>query len=149
MLRTMLTRVGRALMMGLAWAAAWIPIGMIGGSLMVGELEPEHIGGPLYTGFVCGAVFSAIAGLASGRRRLAEYSFGRAAVLGAVAGLFTGALPFILGEQHGSDRPQWVLPVIVMSVLSLLGAVSGVASVWVAKAAKDRELHDAGAHVNG
>ena len=50
------TTFSRALMMGLAWAAAWLPVGMIAGALLVGELEPEHIGGPLYAGIPCGAI---------------------------------------------------------------------------------------------
>jgi len=144
-----ITRTGRALLMGLAWAAVWVPAGAVVGSLMVGEMEPEHIGGSLYAGFLCGSVFSAVAGLASGRRRLAEFSYVRAAVLGAAGGLLVGALPFVLGDQHGTDRPLWILPVIVMSVMSLASAVSAVVSVWVARNAPKEESHDAGAHVNG
>ena len=143
-----LTRISRALLMGLAWAAAWLPVSMAGGALMVGELEPEHIGGALYLGFPSGVVFSVLAGLASGRRRLTELSYVRAAGWGAVSGLLIGALPFILGEQHGSDRPLWVLPVMVMSVLSVTGAVSGATSVWVARNAPKESL-DAGTRVNG
>lgn len=62
-MKTWRRRIGRTAMMGLAWAAAWVPVGSLAGWLMVGELEPEWIGGPLYTGFLCGAMFSAVAGL--------------------------------------------------------------------------------------
>lgn len=37
--------------------AAWVPVGSLVGWLMVGELEPEWIGGPMYAGFLCHARF--------------------------------------------------------------------------------------------
>ena len=144
-----LTRISRALLMGLAWAAAWLPVGMVGGALVVGELEPEHIGGPLYAGFLCGSVFSAIAGLASGRRRLTDFSYMRAAAWGAVGGLVVGALPFVIGDQHEPEGPLWILPAVVMSSLSVMSAVSGAVSVWVARNAPKEESLDANAHLNG
>ena len=119
------------------------------GALIVGETEPEHIGGGLYGGFLCGLVFCAIAGFASGRCRLAEFSYVRAAAWGAVSGLMVGALPFVLGDSSDREAPVWVLPVMVMAALGLASAVSGIVSVWVARAVKDRESQDAGAHVNG
>jgi hypothetical protein len=83
----LLTRVGRAAAMGLAWAFFWVPVVALASATVVGELELEHIGGPLYTGFACGAIFSALAGLASGRRTLERLSLREAAVLGAAAEL--------------------------------------------------------------
>ena len=40
-----MTRIGRAALMGFAWAIVWVPIGMLTGRLIVGEVEPEHVGG--------------------------------------------------------------------------------------------------------
>jgi hypothetical protein len=128
-----MTGIGRALMMGLAWAVVWVPIGMVVGRLIVGELEPEHIGGPLYAGFLCGAAFSLVSGIASGRRRLDVLSFSQAAAWGAVSGLLVGVLPFVLGDQHGSDRPLWLLPVVVISSMTVLGAFSASVSLPVAR----------------
>ena len=128
-----MNRIGGALMVGLAWAGVWVPLGALVGSLIVGELEPEWIAGPLYAGFLCGATFSIAAGIAAAGRRLDELSFARAAAAGAVSGLLVSALPFILGDQKASDRPVWLLPVAVMGVLSLLSVVSGIASVWLAR----------------
>ena len=129
----LVTRFSRAAMMGLAFVAAWLPIGVIAGPLYVGELEPEHIGGPLYTGLVCGTVFSVLAGITSGRR-LGDLSAYQAAAWGAMSGLFTGMLPFVLGaggllwvvtssSQDGFER---FLPLFVMGGLTGLGALTGL-----------------------
>ena len=32
-----MTRIGRALVMGLAWAVVWVPLGVVAGALSVGE----------------------------------------------------------------------------------------------------------------
>jgi len=128
-----MTCIGRALLMGLAWAAVWAPLGMIAGRLIAGELEPEHVGGSLYAGFLCGSIFSAVGGIASGRRRLDELSFSRAAAWGAVSGLLVGVLPFVLGDQTASERPLWVLPVVVISSMTALGAFSASVSLPVAR----------------
>ena len=147
-METWLTRIGRALMMGLAWAVVWVPVGMAAGSVIVGELEPEHIGGPLYAAFLCGSIFSAVAGIASRRRRLGELSFSRAAASGAVSGLLIGMLPFVLGDQKGSERPLWILPVVVIGSLTLLCAVSAVVSAWLARMGKKGKWLDASADVS-
>lgn len=131
------TRFCRALMMGLAWGGVWVPLGVAAAGLILDELDPEHIGGPLYAGFLCGSVFSAVAGIASGRRRISELSFLRAGAWGALSGMIVGALPFVLGDQHGSDRPLWVLPVVVMSAMTLIASVSAVVSVWLGRVLRE------------
>jgi len=120
---TWITRFSRAAMMGLAFAGAWLPIGMVGGPLYVGELEPEHLGGPLYAGFICGVVFFALAGLASGRR-LGEMSASQTAAWGAVSGLFTGMLPFVLGEGHATDYEA----VWSMAIVAICSIAAGMAA---------------------
>jgi hypothetical protein len=95
---------------------------MVGGRLVVGELEPEHIGGSLYAGFLCGAIFSELAGIASGRRRLDEMSFAQAAAWGAAGGLVVGVVPFVLGD-NGSYSNAWATSVVAMSCL-----VAGIAA---------------------
>lgn len=138
-----MTRIGRTLMMGLAWAAAWVPVGMVVGTLIVGELEPEHIGGPLYAGFLCGAIFSVVAGIASGRRRLSELSASRAAGWGALSGLLVGALPFVLGGSQSSEPPLWIQLAVVIGSLTALSAASAVASAWLARNATRGALRGA------
>ena len=116
-METLLTRVGRAAAMGLAWAFFWVPVVALASAMVVGELEPEHIGGPLYTGFACSAIFSALAGLASGRRRLERLSLREAAVLGAAAGCATGMLPFVLGDGKTTDYDAaWATLAVVVSM---------------------------------
>lgn len=120
----LITRSSRAAMMGLAWAGAWIPIGMLAGSLSVGELEPEHIGGPLYAGFICGLVFSAVSGFASGRR-LGELPAYHAAAWGAATGLFVGVLPFVLGGGDTSDaQAAWMTVLVALSASAAAIAAS-------------------------
>jgi hypothetical protein len=136
-----LIRIRRAAMMGLAWAAAWVPVGSLAGWLMVGELEPEWIGGPLYAGFLCGAMFSSVAGIADGRRGLDEMSLPRSAARGAVSGLLVGGLWLVVVLL--SDPPQWLLEGAVVGSLTILSAVSGVGSALLARMGKN----DASAHV--
>jgi hypothetical protein len=113
---TLVTRISRAATMGLAWAAAWVLAGLLPARLIVGELEPEHIGGPLYAGFICGTLFAELAGIASGRRRLAELSPYRAAAWGALSGLFVGVLPFVLGSGDISDyQAVWATTIVATS----------------------------------
>ena len=77
-----------------------------------------------------------------------RFSFSRAAGWGAVSGLLVGVLPFLLGEdQHGSERPVWILPVVVTSSLTLMSAASAVGSAWLARMAKKEKWLDASADV--
>jgi len=116
-------RAGRAASMGLAWAVVWVLAGLLPARLIAGELEPEHIGGPLYAGFICGAMFSGVAGLASGRRRLDEMSPHRAAALAAMSGLCAGVLPFVLGDD-GTYSNGWAMTVVSTSSIAAAIAAS-------------------------
>jgi hypothetical protein len=113
----LLTRISRAALMGLAWAPSWVIAGLLPFRLIAGELDPEHIGGPLYAGFICGAVFSALAGVAAGRHRLHELSVSRAAGWGAASGLFVGVLPFVLGD-NGRYQNGWSIAIVATSALA-------------------------------
>jgi hypothetical protein len=136
-----LIRIRRAGLMGMAWAAAWVPVGSVVGWMIVGELEPEWIGGPLYAGFVCGAVFASVAGIAGGRRRLDEMSLTRAGARGAVSGLLVGSLWLVVVLL--SDPPLWLLEGGVVGALTILSAVSGIGSALLGRMGKN----NASAHV--
>lgn len=126
--------LGRAGLMGLAWASCWLLPSMIAGSIYAGELEPEHIGGALFAGFPGGFVFALLAGIASGRRQLGDLSFARAGVTGALAGALVGTLPFLLGDQHDpGDRPLWILPAAVIVSMTGISLVSAMIAVQVAR----------------
>lgn len=132
------TRISRALMMGLAWAGVWVPAGAAVAGLMLDELDPEHIGGPLYSGLLCGSIFAAVAGIAAAHRRLSELPVSRAAVSGAVSGLLASALWFllVLASVVGDTNPEplpWQLIGTVVSSLTVLSAMTAVGSVWVAR----------------
>jgi hypothetical protein len=136
-----LIRIGRAAMMGLVWAAAWVPVGSLAGWLIVGELEPEWIGGPLYASFLCGAIFSAVAGIADARCGLDEMSLPRSGIAGAVSGLLAGGLWLVVVLL--SDPPLWLFEGAVVGCLTALSAVSGVGSALLARIGKN----GASAHV--
>jgi peptidoglycan/LPS O-acetylase OafA/YrhL len=127
------TRLGRAALMGIGWAAAWLLPSLIGGSIRVGEVEPEHIGWAL-AGFPSGFLFAFFSGIASGRRRLGDLSIAHAAACGAVSGAIIGMLPFVIGDQHNpGGRPLWILPVVVTGSMAALCAVSAVVSLPIAR----------------
>jgi hypothetical protein len=117
-----MSRISRDLTIGLSWAVTWVLAGLLPARLIAGNLNPEHIGGPLYAGFACGVLFVELAGSASGRRRLNELSSYRAAFHGAVGGLFVGVLPFVIGD-NGRYQSGWSL-LIVAAAATLAGIVA-------------------------
>ena len=124
-------RIGRAAVMGLAWAAVWVPVGALAGWLLVGELEPEHIGGPLYAGFCCGAIFAVVARSKGGGVALDEMSLSRSGIAGALSGLLAGVLWLIVVLL--SDPPMWLFEGAVVGGLIALSAISGVGSALLAR----------------
>ena len=131
-----LTSIARALAMGLAWATAWIPLGMMASMRFEGELEPPWIAGPLYAAVICGAVFAALTGIASGRRRLDQLSFSNAAAWGAMSGLFMGAFPFVLGDNGGYENTWSMLIVVICAIAAGLAArVGRLGSLSISRAA--------------
>jgi hypothetical protein len=138
-----LIRIGRGVAMGLGWGAAWVPVALLVGLIVDPNDsmdEPWLVVGML-PGFLCGAVFSAVAGIADGRHGLDELSFGRAVACGVASGLVVGGLWLVLALL--SDPPQWLLNVVVVGSLTLLSAVSGVGAALMARMGK----HDASPRV--
>jgi hypothetical protein len=137
------TRIGRALMMGLAWAVAWMPIGLLIGFIVDrdGSMDEPWIAAGTYPGLLCGVVFSVVVGMAADRRRLRELSLPLAAGWGLATGLLVGGLWVVVAVL--SDPPKWLLNGAVVGSLTLLSAVSGVGSALLARMGK----HDARAHV--
>jgi O-antigen/teichoic acid export membrane protein len=118
---------------GLAWAAGWTLIGMLGVvvfyALYPGAPDVVDIWIPVfaYPGFLAGVGFSVLLRVAEGRRSFDEVSLSRLAAWGAAVGLLVGVLPFALGTP--SDRfPLWLLGVIVVASTTTLSLVSAVAS---------------------
>jgi hypothetical protein len=137
------TRISRAFMMGLAWAVAWMPIGLLIGFIVDrdGSMDEPWIAAGTYPGFFCGVVFSAVVGMAADRRRLRGLSLPLAGAWGLVSGLLVGGLWVVVALL--SDPPKWLLNVAVVGSLTLLSAVSGVGSALLARMGKN----DTSAHV--
>lgn len=132
-----LIRIGRGVAMGLGWGAAWVPVALLAALILDPNDsmdEPWLVVGML-PGFLCGAVFSAVAGIADGRHGLDELSSGRAGALGVASGLLVGGLWLVLALL--SDPPQWLLNVVVVGSLTLLSAVSGVGAALLARMGKN------------
>jgi hypothetical protein len=140
-----LRRIRGAVLMGLTWALAWLPVGLLLGMILDpdGSMdEPWVLVGTL-PGFLAGVVFSAVLGIAAARRKLDELSVAKVGAWGAVAGLLIGSLPFVLGDQGPDAKRVWLLPVVVISSITLLSAVSAAGSLVLARKSERRELPDA------
>jgi hypothetical protein len=140
-----LRRIRAALLMGLIWAVVWLPVGLLLGLVLDpdGSMdEPWVLVGAL-PGFLAGVIFSVVLGIAAGRRRLDELSVAKVGGWGAVAGLLIGSLPFVLGDQDPNTERVWLLPVVVISSITLLSAVSAAGSLVLARKSERQELPDA------
>lgn len=128
-----LIRIGRGGAMGLGWGAAWVPIALLV-MLIVDPTdsmdEPWLLVG-MFPGFLCGAVFVAVAGIADGRQGLDELSLSRAGAWGVASGLLVGGFWLVVALL--SDPLQWLLSVVVVGSLTLLSAVSGVGTALMAR----------------
>jgi hypothetical protein len=67
-----------------------------------------------------------VAGIADGRRGLDELSLIPAGAQGVLSGLLVGGLWLVVALL--SDPPNWLLNAVVVSSLTVLSAVSGVAA---------------------
>ena len=131
------TRISRAFVMGLAWAVAWMPIGLLIGFIVDrdGSMDEPWIAVGTYPGFFCGVVFSALVGMTADRRRLMRLSLPTAAARGLVSGLLVGGLWVVVALL--SDPPKWSLNLAVLGSVTLLSAVSGVGSALLARITKN------------
>lgn len=141
--------------MGLAWAAGWALAGVLIGvasTLLPGlpwDRVFEVFDAPLpalaIPGFLGGAIFSVVLGIAGRRRRFDELSLPGFAAWGAVGGLLLSLLPATmvavgLASIGRSGVGLWQLTAAIGVPLTLLSALSASGSLLLAKAAEDREL---------
>ena len=133
-------RIRGAVVMGLAWAVAWAPVAVLVGLIVDPDGSMEEIWPAIgaYPGFLSAVVFSALLGIAYGRRGVGELPLPRAAAWGAAAGVLVGVLPFTIGEST-SRLPVWQLAAIVIGSFTLLSAASAVGSAMVARYAARRQ----------
>ena len=141
-MRKWLRRIGGAVLMGLAWAAVWAPVAVLIGTMIV---DPDNSMDEMwfvvgaYPGFLCGALFYVVLGIAGGRRRFDELSLSRVGAWGAVSGLLVGVLPFVLGTPS-TELPLWRLAAAVIGSVTLMSAVSAVGSVLLFRHAAWRRI---------
>ena len=144
-----LLRLRGAIGMGLTWAFAWAMVGLLIGVAM------EFFGVPMgwfvqvfdaplpalaVPGFLSGATFSTVLGVAGRRRRFDQLSLPRFTLWGALGGLLVGLVPLVVG---GPGIPPGAV-VVMLGALTVLSAGSAAGSLALARMAEDRELLDAG-----
>ncbi|HZG63064.1 MAG TPA: hypothetical protein VEY13_06070 [Rubrobacteraceae bacterium] len=144
-----LGHIGGAVLMGLTWAVIWAPVAVLLGLIVDpdGSMDEMWVAIGAYPGFLCGVLFSAVLGIAEGRRGFDELSLSRVGAWGAVTGLLVGMLPFLIGESS-SELPLWLLGVVVIGSITLLSAVSAVGSALLSRYAVRRHTR-AGAGPEG
>lgn len=137
--------------MCLTWAAGWAVTGLlIGATSLVTPWLPwdaffRVFDAPLpvlgMPGFIGGAIFSIVIGTAERRSKFEDLSLGRFTAWGAAAGLLLSLVPAAmvamgLAHLHYHGQGLWQLTAQICGPLTLLGAVSGAASLRLARAAR-------------
>jgi len=145
-----LRRIRGALLMGITWAVLWAPVGLLIGMVVdpTGAMDEPWIAVGTFPGFLGGVMFSIVFGIAARRRKLGELSIKRVAGWGIVAGLVIGSLPFLLGDQGPNVERVWLLPLVVVSSITVLSAASAAGTLALARRAERRELPDANVDVS-
>ena len=137
-------RIFVVILVALAWAVVWSPVGVLTGIIVDpgGSMDEMWVAIGAYPGFLCGAVFAAVVGIAEGRRRLNEIVLSRVAAWGAVSGLVVGVIPFVLGTVN-SALPLWLWSIVTVGAVTILSSASAVGTASIARMAKKRALHGA------
>lgn len=130
-----LRHIRGGVLMGLAWAAAWAPIGVLIGLIVDSDGSMDEmwaaVGG--YPGFLCGAVFFAMLGGSEDLRGFDELPLSRVCARGSMSGVLVGMLPIVLGSIETGALPAWLLVVLIIASITLLSAVSAAGSLALAK----------------
>ncbi len=154
-MKSWLRRIRGAVGMGLTWAVGWALFGVLIGItslLLPGLLWDrffEVFDAPLpalaVPGFVGGAFFSTVLGIAGRRRRFDELSLPRFAAWGAVGGLLLGLFPaaMVAVGSASANVDAWLFTSVIIGPLSLLSAVSASGSLVLARMTEDQALLEA------
>jgi hypothetical protein len=143
-----MTRLRGAVGMGLTWAVGWAIAGVLIGvtSLLLPGLPWarffEVFDAPLpalaIPGFVGGALFSVVLGIAGRRRRFHELSLPRFAAWGALGGVLLTLFPFALvtvglASTEGGKFAAGQILAVISGPFILLSAASAVGSLLLAR----------------
>lgn len=147
-MKNWLRRIRGALGMGLTWAAVGFLAGM--GMELVHNLWPNPLGSAVdiwpaalaYPGFLGGVAFSAVLGIAGGRRRFDELSLPGVAAWGALGGLLVSLIPAAMVALGWAtpNVPLWQITIALLGPFTLGGAIAASGSLALARMAEDREL---------
>lgn len=145
-----LGRVRSAVLMGLAWAVVWAPVGVLIGLIVDpdGSMDEMWVAVGAYPGFLCGAIVAAVLGNAQGLRGIAALPLARVGVRGALSGVSVGLLPSVVATT-GSEPRRWLLGILITVTVTFLSAVSAVGSVLLVRAAERRAMRGAGTQREG
>lgn len=135
-----LRRSRAAVFTGLTWAIAWAPVGILAALVVdpTNRMDEPWLLIFAIPGFIGGMLFSAVLANRARGRSLLDLSPRRVGLWGAVAGLATGAVPFLIGEPAGSI-PLPRLAATVMSTVGGLSAISAAGSLVLAQRAARRQ----------
>ena len=133
--------------MGLVWAAGGFGVG--GLIELIWNIWPGFPLGPVFDiwpavlaipGFMGGAAFSVVLGIAGRNRRFDELSLPRFAAWGAMGGAALGGLLVALG-LGGADVPSlWLRAALIMGPFSLGSAIAASGSLLLARLSDDPRL---------
>jgi hypothetical protein len=140
-----LRRIRGAIGIGITWAVVWAPVAVFVGTQIIdpdNSMDEMWVMAGALPGFFSGVIFSIVVGIAARRQRLDELTIPRVAGWGAIAGLFIGILPFLIGDTNGNP-PAWLLGAIIIPTFTVLSTVSAAASLAIARNALNREARHA------
>ena len=137
-------RIRAAIGVGLAWGMAWFGAGLV--LLLIVGPDAADVPFPLgfgMFGFLAGATFSTLLGVAESGRRLEQISLGRFAAWGGAAGLLLSGGFALVAALVGEMTPLNHL-IVLGPVFGLAGAISAFGSLAIARRGQDRDLLEAG-----
>lgn len=131
-MKNWLRNIRDAIGVGLLWAVAWAPVGVLIGAIVDPDesMDEPWVAVGAFPGFLCGVLFITLLRLAEDRGRRNELSLPRAAACGAVSGLlvpvlFVLAMAAGLGTWKGGHIP-WA-PMAVITGATILGSALSAA----------------------
>ena len=142
-----LRRIRGALGMGVAWAVGGALVGGVMEFIanFVPQLNAVDMWIPLFAmpGFIGGAVFSVVLGIAARRRKFNELSLSQFATMGAIGGVLLGVLALAAGA--GGDAPLVLRAAWAIGPITLFSTAAATGTLALARMGEPRKLPGVGA----